>query len=63
MSYLPHSEEVFEGEWRRGMRCGQGRMSYAARRILDGDATNDALMYVGQWLADARHGKGCMQYR
>ena len=39
--------DEYDGHFKQGLKCGQGRMVYA-----------DATSYVGEWLNDQRHGAG-----
>ena len=43
--------EKYEGEWKEGMKCGQGKMIYP-----NGD------VYEGEWKNDKRNGKGSITY-
>ncbi|KAF4670105.1 phosphatidylinositol-4-phosphate 5-kinase-like protein 1 [Perkinsus chesapeaki] len=39
--------EIYDGQWRNGLKHGQGRMEF-----------RDGVVYEGQWREDLRHGQG-----
>ena len=43
--------DVYEGEWREGKRCGQGKLTLA-----------DGAEYNGEWFDDEKHGSGLYEY-
>ena len=44
--------DVYEGQWSGGVRCGEGRFAGAKPPFGSGD------VYTGQWVDDERHGHG-----
>jgi len=48
--------DVYEGQWSGGMRCGEGRFAGAKPPFGSGD------VYTGQWVDDERHGHGRCAY-
>lgn len=48
---LRSTELTYEGEWKEGLRCGQGLQSWA-----------DGSSFDGAWDNDVPHGKGKMVY-
>jgi len=67
---------TYEGDWVRGLRCGQGRLSFGEAQIEwyeggweHGCKSGQGKMqwrtgniYTGEWLNDLRHGSGRMQW-
>uniref|UniRef100_A0ACD5U738 Uncharacterized protein n=1 Tax=Avena sativa TaxID=4498 RepID=A0ACD5U738_AVESA len=66
---------VYEGEWRRGMRHGQGRTRWPSGAVyegeysagyMDGEGTyvcpNGSSAYKGQWKLNRKHGLGLQTY-
>jgi hypothetical protein len=44
-------QSVYQGEWRKSKRHGQGTMRYS-----------NGAQYNGEWRNDKKHGKGLYQY-
>lgn len=45
--YHHHNGDTYDGEWKKGLRCGKGTQRYVNGSI-----------YVGEWLNDKPHGRG-----
>ncbi|KAJ3160672.1 hypothetical protein HDU86_000431 [Geranomyces michiganensis] len=53
----PISRAQYEGEWRDGKVCGEGKLTYAPTA-----ATGGPHAYEGSWLNGLKHGYGVMRY-
>jgi 1-phosphatidylinositol-4-phosphate 5-kinase len=63
--YLWSDGCIYEGEWRRGMRHGQGKTGEYSGGYIDGEGTYtapDNIIYKGRWKLNRKHGLGCQTY-